>query len=113
SLGEPRTSRARRPHVLMSFHGLPQAYFDKGDPYYCKCQKTARLLAEELNLEEGSWSLSFQSKMGPGRWLSPYTIDRVRELARSGVDDLTVICPGFAVDCLETIEEIGVENRAA
>lgn len=113
SLGELNSGRARRPHLLMSFHGLPQAYFDKGDPYYCKCQKTARLLAEELNLREGSWSISFQSKMGPGRWLSPYTIDRVRELARSGVDELTVVCPGFAVDCLETIEEIGVENRAA
>jgi protoporphyrin/coproporphyrin ferrochelatase len=102
--------RTRR--LLMSFHGIPAAYFKRGDPYFCKCQKTARLLADELMLGEDEWSVSFQSRFGPGRWLEPYTSEVLTALPARGVDSVTVVCPGFAVDCLETLEEIQVENRA-
>lgn len=105
-------AHGRTAHLLISFHGIPEAYFRRGDPYFCKCQKTARLLAEELLLEEGAWSVSFQSRFGPGRWLEPNTSDVLRALPKRGADSVTVICPGFAVDCLETLEEIEVENRA-
>jgi ferrochelatase len=98
-------------HLLMSFHGIPEKYFRKGDPYFCKCHKTARLLAEELNLPEGSWAVSFQSKYGPGLWLKPYTDEVLEALPTRGVRDVTVVCPGFSVDCLETLEEIAMENR--
>ena len=96
--------------VLASFHGIPQAYFDKGDPYYCHCAKTTRLLATALGWEEGRLRMTFQSRFGPGEWLKPYTDETVRDLAGSGVKRLAVITPGFAADCLETLEEIGVEN---
>ena len=96
--------------VLASFHGIPQAYFEKGDPYYCHCAKTTRLLATALGWEEGRLRMTFQSRFGPGEWLKPYTDETVRDLAQSGVKRLAVITPGFAADCLETLEEIGVEN---
>ena len=96
--------------VLASFHGIPQAYFENGDPYYCHCAKTTRLLAAALGWEEGRLRMTFQSRFGPGEWLKPYTDETVRDLARGGVRRLAVITPGFAADCLETLEEIGVEN---
>jgi ferrochelatase len=96
--------------VLASFHGIPQAYFEKGDPYYCHCAKTTRLLAQALGWEEGRLRMTFQSRFGPGEWLRPYTDETVRDLARSGVKRIAVITPGFTADCLETLEEIGVEN---
>jgi ferrochelatase len=96
--------------VLASFHGIPQAYFDKGDPYYCHCAKTTRLLREALGWDENRLRMTFQSRFGRAEWLKPYTADTVRELARSGVRRLAVITPGFVADCLETLEEIGVEN---
>ena len=96
--------------VLASFHGIPQAYFEKGDPYYCHCAKTTRLLAERLGWPEGRLRMTFQSRFGPGEWLRPYTDETVRDLGRSGVRRIAVITPGFAADCLETLEEIGVEN---
>jgi ferrochelatase len=99
------------PEVLLaSFHGIPQAYFDKGDPYYCHCAKTTRLLREALGLDEKRLRMSFQSRFGPTEWLKPYTDATVRALAQEGVKRLAVITPGFAADCLETLEEIGVEN---
>jgi ferrochelatase len=101
----------RTGHLLMSFHGIPEAYFDKGDPYFFKCHRTARLLADELLLKEGQWSVSFQSRLGPTKWLQPYTFDEMTRLPTRGIDDVTVVCPGFAVDCLETLEEISMENR--
>jgi protoporphyrin/coproporphyrin ferrochelatase len=101
----------RTGHLLMSFHGIPEAYFDKGDPYFFKCHRTARLLADELLLKDGEWSVSFQSRLGPSKWLQPYTFDEVTRLPARGVDDVTLVCPGFAVDCLETLEEIAMENR--
>jgi len=97
--------------LLMSFHGIPQAYFDAGDPYFCECRKTGRLLAETLELDEDAWLLSFQSRLGAGQWLSPYTDHTLRELARGGTKSVQVICPGFSADCLETLEEIAIENR--
>ena len=101
----------RTRHLLISFHGIPENYFRKGDPYFCKCQKTARLLADELELRDHGWSMSFHSKYGPGAWLKPYTEDVLKELPKRGVRDVTVVCPGFAADCLETLEEIDIENR--
>jgi ferrochelatase len=98
-------------HLLMSFHGIPERYFHQGDPYFCKCQKTARLLADELMLRDTEWSVSFQSRFGPTGWLKPYTSTVLSEMPARGIRDVTVVCPGFAVDCLETLEEIDVENR--
>src|SRR5580658_720964 len=96
--------------VLASYHGIPQAYFDKGDPYYCHCARTTRLLRHALGWAEERFSMTFQSRFGRAEWLKPYTAETVRELAKSGVKRLAVITPGFAADCLETLEEIGVEN---
>jgi ferrochelatase len=96
--------------LLASFHGIPQDYFDKGDPYYCHCVKTTRLLREALGLDERRLRMSFQSRFGRAEWLKPYTDATVKALAREGVKRLAVLTPGFAADCLETLEEIGVEN---
>ena len=96
--------------ILASFHGIPQAYFDKGDPYYCQCAKTTRLLRRALGFSEGKLRMTFQSRFGGAEWLTPYTDQTVKDLARQGVKRLVVITPGFAADCLETLEEIGVEN---
>ena len=96
--------------VLASYHGIPQAYFDQGDPYYCNCAKTTRLLGEALKLDGERLKMTFQSRFGRGEWLKPYTADTVRELASRGVKRVVVVTPGFAADCLETLEEIGVEN---
>ncbi|MDJ0739475.1 MAG: ferrochelatase [Gammaproteobacteria bacterium] len=97
--------------LLLSFHGIPEEYFHKGDPYYCECQKTGRLLAEQLGLDDERWLLSFQSRLGPKQWLQPYTDKTLEGLAQSGVKSLQVLCPGFSVDCLETLEEIAMEDR--
>jgi len=96
---------------LMSFHGIPQRYFDNGDPYPCMCKKTGRLLAEELNLNEGEWFVSYQSRFGKEPWITPYTDETLKKWGTEGLKRVDVICPGFSSDCLETIEEIGVENR--
>lgn len=106
-------AHGRTGHLVVSFHGIPERYFHQGDPYFCKCQKTARLLCEELMLKEGEWTVTFQSRFGPSEWLRPYTLDTLAAMPRRGIKTVTVICPGFAVDCLETLEEIDVENRAA
>ena len=111
SVAQHWQAHGRTERLLISFHGIPERYFHRGDPYFCKCQKTARLLAEELMLRDEQWSVSFQSRFGADRWLSPYTADVLTELPKGGVSELTVICPGFAVDCLETLEEIAIENR--
>jgi len=96
--------------ILCSFHGVPKEYLDKGDPYHCHCAKTARLLREALGLSLEKFTMTFQSRFGPAEWLRPYTDETVIRLAKEGVKRLAVITPGFAADCLETIEEIGVEN---
>jgi ferrochelatase len=92
--------------VLMSFHGIPQSYFDKGDPYYCHCQKTGRLLRERLGWDAEKLMLTFQSRFGPEEWLQPYTDKTVEKLAQDGVKRIAVLNPGFVSDCLETLEEI-------
>lgn len=96
--------------VLASFHGIPKSYFEKGDPYYCHCQKTARLLRQRLGWDEKRLRVTFQSRFGPEEWLQPYTDKTVEALAKSGTKRLAVITPGFVSDCLETLEEIAVEN---
>ncbi|MES0874449.1 ferrochelatase [Sinimarinibacterium thermocellulolyticum] len=103
----------RGEHLLMSFHSIPLRYFQAGDPYYCLCQKTARLLAEALALAPSAWSVSFQSRVGRARWLAPYTDERIAALAGAGVRHLDVICPGFAADCLETLEEVSLRYGEA
>jgi protoporphyrin/coproporphyrin ferrochelatase len=100
----------RGEHLVMSFHGVPRRYLDAGDPYHCQCQKTARLLAERLGLEAGDWSISFQSRFGKEEWLKPYTDETIRALGRRGLARIDVMCPGFSADCLETLEEIAVQN---
>ena len=96
-------------HLLMSFHGLPQVNVDRGDPYYDQCLKTADLLADQLGFSESDWSLSFQSRFGKQVWLKPYTADVLAELAGKDIKSVDVICPGFAADCLETLDEIKIE----
>ncbi|HZH28479.1 MAG TPA: ferrochelatase [Azospirillaceae bacterium] len=99
--------------VLASYHGLPKAYLLKGDPYHCFCVKTTRLLGERLGWPEGRLRMSFQSRFGSEEWLKPYTDETVTALARSGVKRLAVVAPGFAADCLETLEELDVQIREA
>jgi ferrochelatase len=96
--------------VLASFHGIPQSYFRKGDPYHCHCMKTARLVRERLGWDKDRLRVTFQSRFGPEEWLQPYTDKTVEALATSGVKRLAVITPGFVSDCLETLEEIAGEN---
>ncbi len=98
-------------HLVMSFHGIPEQFVRKGDPYRAQCERTAHLLAQRLGLARESWTLSFQSRFGRARWLQPYTSETLAALAQRGVDSVTIMCPGFAADCLETLEEIGMENR--
>jgi len=99
--------------LLASFHGLPQAYLDRGDPYHCFCVKTARLLAERLGWPEGKVRHSFQSRFGKAEWLKPYTDKTVEELARQGLTKIAVIAPGFAADCVETLEELQFQVKDA
>jgi ferrochelatase len=102
-----------RPETLvMSFHGLPQRTVDRGDPYQRECLETARLLAAELELPDGSWQAAFQSRFGRAEWLQPYTASVLEALARQG-RRVDVVCPGFVADCLETLEEIGIEGQDA
>ena len=97
--------------LLFSFHGIPKRYFDAGDPYYCECQKTARLVAEELELPQDRWAVAFQSRLGREEWLTPYADHLIREWASTGTSSLEVLCPGFSADCLETLEEMAIQNR--
>ncbi len=96
--------------LLMSFHGIPKSLLEKGDPYFCQCQKTARLLAEKLGLGDDEWVITFQSRVGAEEWLSPYTDETVRTLGKQGIREIDVVCPGFSTDCLETLEEIAMQN---
>ena len=97
--------------VLATFHGMPQAYLDKGDPYHCQCQKTSRLLRERLGIPKDRWRTAFQSRFGNDPWLQPYTDKTVEALAKEGIKRLALVAPGFSADCLETLEELDVENR--
>jgi protoporphyrin/coproporphyrin ferrochelatase len=97
--------------LLFSFHGMPQHYIDAGDPYFCECQKTARLVAEKLQLNKEDYLVTFQSRFGPRQWLQPYTDITLKELGKNGTKHVQIVCPGFSADCLETIEEIDMQNR--
>lgn len=97
--------------LLFSFHGIPERYFLGGDPYFCHCHKSARLVSEELQLPRERYEVAFQSLFGREEWIKPYTDRTIAAMARAGVGSLDVICPGFAADCLETLEEIDGENR--
>jgi protoporphyrin/coproporphyrin ferrochelatase len=97
--------------LLMSFHGLPQRSVDRGDPYEKQCGETGRLLATALGLGDTAWKLTFQSRFGAARWLQPYTQPTLVGLARAGCRRVDVVCPGFVSDCLETLEELGIEAR--
>jgi ferrochelatase len=111
SITDYRGEHGRGDMLLFSFHGVPKRYLYNGDPYHCLCQKTARLVAERLGLEEDEWRVSFQSRFGREPWLQPYTDETVEAFGKQGMSRLDVICPGFPADCLETLEEIGGENR--
>jgi protoporphyrin/coproporphyrin ferrochelatase len=104
-------SHGRPDRLLFSFHGIPKDYFLSGDPYHCQCQKTARLVTQALDLPRESWALTFQSRVGAKEWLRPYTDETLKAWGAEGVGSVQVVCPGFAVDCLETLEEVAVENR--
>ena len=95
--------------IIFSFHGMPVRYLNEGDPYYCFCHKTARLVAERLKLSQDKYILSFQSRFGSEEWLQPYIDEEIVKLAKNGVKNLHIISPGFSVDCLETLEEIKIQ----
>ncbi len=100
------------PEVLIAtFHGMPKAYLEAGDPYHCQCQKTSRLLREHMDWPEDKWLTTFQSRFGNDPWLQPYTDETVKRLAADGVKRLALVAPGFSADCLETLEELDKENR--
>jgi ferrochelatase len=111
SLGDHWRLHGRGAHLLMSFHGIPQSYVARGDRYGDECRQTAAQLAAALDLAPRDWSLSFQSRFGANRWLTPATDRTLRELPRRGIRAVTVLCPGFAADCLETLEEIALSGR--
>ncbi len=98
-------------HLLMSFHGLPQANVDRGDPYQVQCEKTAKLLVTKLKLGDSDWSIGYQSRFGKQIWIQPYTSDVLHRLVERGIKAVDVVCPGFSSDCLETLDEIEVEYR--
>jgi len=106
-------ARGRGELLVMSFHGIPRRSVARGDPYEQQCRETARLLAAALELREVQWKLTFQSRFGAAEWLQPYTQPTLVELARGGLKRVDVVCPGFVSDCLETLEEIGIEARHA
>jgi ferrochelatase len=97
--------------VITTYHGMPQKYLEQGDPYHCQCQKTSRLLEQRLGWDKGRLITTFQSRFGNDPWLQPYTDETVEKLAKSGVKRLALVAPGFAADCLETLEELDGENR--
>lgn len=113
SVREHWQQHGRGEKLLLSFHGIPRRYFLQGDPYYCQCQVTGRQLAAALELKEDEWALCFQSRVGAEPWLQPYTDRQLIAWAEQGLKRVDVLCPGFAVDCLETLEEIAQQNAEA
>ncbi|MCK5664834.1 MAG: ferrochelatase, partial [Thiotrichaceae bacterium] len=101
----------RQRFLLMSFHGLPQRNIDQGDPYYDQCTGTANLLATILGLTKDQWEMSFQSRFGKQEWIKPYTSETLQTRATNGLKEIDIVCPGFSVDCLETLEEIQMQNK--
>ncbi len=110
SIREYWEEHGRGDKLMFSFHGVPKNTLLRGDPYHCQCRKSARLVVETLGLADDEWLLSFQSRVGREEWLRPYTDETVAELGKSGLGKLDVVCPGFSTDCLETLEEIAMQN---
>lgn len=105
-------THGRADKLIFSYHGVPLRYLKNGDPYHCECYKTSRLLAQKLGLSDSEYLTTFQSRFGREEWLQPYTDETMKSLPAKGVKSVQVFCPGFSADCLETIEEIGEENKA-
>lgn len=112
NINEYWMANGRPDKLVMSFHGLPRFSLDRGDPYHCECRKTGRLLGEALGLAPERYQVTFQSRFGRAEWLKPYTIDILRDLGKHKTRRIDVVCPGFVSDCLETLEEIGIQGKA-
>lgn len=106
------SQEGRGEKLLLSFHGLPERSIKQGDPYFYQCHKTAELIADKLKLDKKDWQIVFQSRFGRAEWLKPYCIEVLQKLPGQGIKNVDVICPGFAVDCLETLEEIAITNKS-
>jgi len=111
SIEQHWSTHGRADKLIFSYHGMPERYLQNGDPYHCQCHKTTRLVAEALSLSQDDFLTTFQSRFGREEWLKPYTDDTLKVLPDQGTQSVQIICPGFSADCLETIEEIGMENR--
>jgi ferrochelatase len=111
SIKRYREQHGSAEQLVFSFHGIPKRNLQAGDPYYCQCQASARQIVDRLGLPDGSWTTTFQSRLGKAEWLKPYTDKTLQTMARNGTKHVQVICPGFSIDCLETLEEIKEENR--
>ena len=101
----------RSQKLIFSYHGIPKKYLLKGDPYYCFCQKTTRLVVEKMKLKKEEYITTFQSRFGPEEWLKPYTDKTLKELPIKGIKEIHILSPGFSSDCLETLKELEVENK--
>ena len=112
SIEQAWREQAKNELLVMSFHGLPEQLTQWGDPYFHQCHKTATLIAEKLGLTEKQWMIVFQSRFGKAQWLKPYCVDTLQDLPTQGIKAIDIVCPGFAVDCLETLEEIAMENKS-
>jgi protoporphyrin/coproporphyrin ferrochelatase len=112
SIEQAWRKQAKNELLVMSFHGLPEQLTVWGDPYFHQCHKTAALIAEKLDLTEKQWMIVFQSRFGKAQWLKPYCVDTLQALPAQGIKAIDIVCPGFAVDCLETLEEIAMENKS-
>lgn len=110
SIQEDFKQHGKPEKLLLSYHGMPKRNLDLGDPYFCLCQKTTRLIANKLGLQKDEYITTFQSRFGYAEWLQPYTDATLKELANSGVKNVAIISPAFSADCLETLEELAVEN---
>ncbi|MCK9200113.1 MAG: ferrochelatase [Gallionella sp.] len=111
SINDHWMMHGRPEKLVMSFHGLPRKSLEQGDPYHCECQKTGRLLAQELGLKQEQYAVSFQSRFGRAEWLQPYTTATLKELGKQKAKRVDIVCPGFVADCLETLEEIAQEGK--
>jgi ferrochelatase len=111
SIREHWDKHGKNQKLMMSFHGLPRQFLLKGDPYYCQCHASARLIAEKLDLQPDEWQLTFQSRFGREEWLKPYCDKTLEEWAINGIESVDMVCPGFSADCLETLEEVAMQNR--
>ena len=111
SVREYQTEHGKAEKLLMSFHGIPQPYADKGDPYADRCRLTAKLVAKALGLSENEWAISFQSRFGKQEWVKPYTDVLLEDWGKQGVKSVQIMSPAFSADCLETLEELAIQNE--